>query len=245
VGSKRVPPQRTVSIATSTAQNDAGVFELNFRDERYMPFEGAGAISHWKLELPKTFQPFDYQTISDVILHINYTAEQNEALRKQVETDIATIEQRLKIGSLVRVFSLRHEFPTAFHTLLHSPTNTPVETEISDKFFPIFLAGRDLDVRTVRVALQTAMGQTINGVSISVDGEDKSEFNNDLGGLPATTLMSIPTTWPKGEHTFKVAIINAGNLGYEEAPPTNGSAVDPRKLTDIMLCVEYGLHKTV
>ena len=33
------------SIATSTAQNDDGLFELNFRDDRYLPFEGSGAIS--------------------------------------------------------------------------------------------------------------------------------------------------------------------------------------------------------
>ena len=49
-----VPPSRSVSIATSTAQNDAGVFELSFRDERYMPFEGLGAISRWRLSLPIT-----------------------------------------------------------------------------------------------------------------------------------------------------------------------------------------------
>ena len=39
------------AIAASSAQNDSGVFELNFRDERYLPFEGAGAISEWSLEL--------------------------------------------------------------------------------------------------------------------------------------------------------------------------------------------------
>ena len=32
----------TEAIATSTGQNDAGLFELNFRDERYLPFEYAG-----------------------------------------------------------------------------------------------------------------------------------------------------------------------------------------------------------
>jgi hypothetical protein len=31
--------------SNSTAQNEAGVFELSFRDERYMPFEGLGVIS--------------------------------------------------------------------------------------------------------------------------------------------------------------------------------------------------------
>ena len=39
------------AIAASSAQNDSGVFELNFRDERYLPFEGAGAVSEWSLEL--------------------------------------------------------------------------------------------------------------------------------------------------------------------------------------------------
>ena len=32
------------SIATSHGLNDGGLFEVNFRDERYLPFEGAGAI---------------------------------------------------------------------------------------------------------------------------------------------------------------------------------------------------------
>src|SRR5262249_42566749 len=36
------------SIVTSHAQNDGGLFELNFRDERYLPLEGAGAISRWR-----------------------------------------------------------------------------------------------------------------------------------------------------------------------------------------------------
>lgn len=44
--------QRNTSIASSNAQTDGGVFELNFRDERYVPFEKAGAISLWRLELP-------------------------------------------------------------------------------------------------------------------------------------------------------------------------------------------------
>ena len=33
---------RSMRVAVSSAQNDSGVFELNFKDERYLPFEGAG-----------------------------------------------------------------------------------------------------------------------------------------------------------------------------------------------------------
>lgn len=63
------------AVAVSSAQNDSGVFELNFKDERYLPFEGAGAISKWRLELP-TIRQYDYRTISDAIIHLKYTASE-------------------------------------------------------------------------------------------------------------------------------------------------------------------------
>ncbi len=71
------------SIATSHAQNDNGMFELNFHDERYLPFEGAGAVSRWRLELNAVFRQFDYETISDVILQLRYTAREGGERLKQ------------------------------------------------------------------------------------------------------------------------------------------------------------------
>ena len=73
------------SIATSNAQNDSGLFEFNFRDERYLPFEGSGVISEWELQLSTEaeLRRFDYSTISDVLLHINYTARENGGLFKE------------------------------------------------------------------------------------------------------------------------------------------------------------------
>jgi hypothetical protein len=55
-------------MVTSTAQNDSGLFELNLRDERRLPFEGAGAISNWRTELPNGVPQFDPETISDVVV---------------------------------------------------------------------------------------------------------------------------------------------------------------------------------
>ncbi len=40
------------SIVVSSGDNDSGLFEPNLRDERYLPFENAGVISEWRLELP-------------------------------------------------------------------------------------------------------------------------------------------------------------------------------------------------
>jgi hypothetical protein len=41
------------AIATSSGQADSGMFEVSFRDERYLPFEYAGAVSRWRIELPQ------------------------------------------------------------------------------------------------------------------------------------------------------------------------------------------------
>src|SRR5208337_1214084 len=69
----------TQSVATSTAQNDSGMFEVNFRDERYLPFEGAGAVSQWLISMPPDCNAFDFETITDVILNLRYTARDGGA----------------------------------------------------------------------------------------------------------------------------------------------------------------------
>lgn len=89
------------SIATSHGQNDSGIFELNFRDERYLPFENAGAISTWHLELPTELRQFDYNSLADIILHIKYTArEGGSGLKKlannSLQTQLNEIRQRLE-----------------------------------------------------------------------------------------------------------------------------------------------------
>ncbi len=64
----------TTTIAISSGRNDSGLFEPNLRDERWLPFEGQGAISTWNLVLDPRDNQFDCSTISDVILHVRYTA---------------------------------------------------------------------------------------------------------------------------------------------------------------------------
>jgi Tc toxin complex TcA C-terminal TcB-binding domain len=62
------------SIETSRGEDDSGLFSQNLDDERYLPFQGSGLIGQYRLELPTEFRNFDYNTISDVIFNIRYTA---------------------------------------------------------------------------------------------------------------------------------------------------------------------------
>lgn len=62
------------SIFITSGREDAGMFETNLRDERYLPFEGAGVVSRWQLEFPSDIAQFDRATITDMVLHLQYTA---------------------------------------------------------------------------------------------------------------------------------------------------------------------------
>jgi len=113
------------SIATSSAQGDHGMFELNFRDERYLPFEGAGAISTWHIQLNKDFPQFDFSTISDIIIHLNYTArEGGELLKSKAVTEFNNKMNDLALAEnnrgLFRVFDLKREYPDKLYKFFHS-----------------------------------------------------------------------------------------------------------------------------
>jgi hypothetical protein len=239
---KLVPPQKTVSIATSKAQNDAGVFELNFHDERYMPFEGAGAVeSRWTLELPASFRPFDYDTISDVVLTVNYTALDDPKLRMAVSGQLAQAEQAvadtLAKTPVARLFSLRQEFPVAFKALLASTPGTAVGFEIQLWHFPVFATsqGRRITVTKATLALKTAGGASVDGVQLLVDGEqvDGLAALEELGGLPAKALSGAFVKAVTGAHTIGVA--TAATL----APASPPAALDAAKVVDVLLYVEY------
>jgi hypothetical protein len=125
------------SIVTSSAQNDSGMFETNLRDERYLPFENSGVVSEWLLELPADVRQFDYDTISDVILHIRYTAREGGGLLRKGAVDnlTAAIDAAQAAGS-VRLFSVRHEFPSEWAKFLGQVPGAGDRNELAIKLRP-------------------------------------------------------------------------------------------------------------
>jgi hypothetical protein len=135
-----------MAIATSTAMRDAGMFELSFNDARYLPFEGAGAISRWRLELPSTLRPFDYATISDVVMHMSFTARDGGAeFKAAVETGLVSALNELAApgsgGTMSRLISLRHDFPDAWNQLISANVETPraCSLQLAKLLLPSFL----------------------------------------------------------------------------------------------------------
>lgn len=122
------------SVATSNGQNDSGLFQLDFRDERYLPFEGTGAISSWRFELPSEVQQFDYQSITDLIIHVKYTAREGGSSLKTLAEDtlvdkLKEIQQDLSKTGMHSYHSLRYEMPNEWNLLKTTGTSNVTVTK--------------------------------------------------------------------------------------------------------------------
>ena len=161
------PFQGSKMIATSSANNDGGQFELNFRDERYLPFEGAGAVdSEWVLELPGLFRSFDYDTISDVIFHLSYRSKYGDEVlfRTTVESGLTT-----KVGPLKRLVSLKEEFPDAWFQLESGAADTTIR--LTKKHFPFFVQSGSGAFQIGNATPYGANGPMKNSIQPTVDGD--------------------------------------------------------------------------
>lgn len=129
------------SITTSGAREDGGRFANDLREERFLPFEGAGAESTWTLDLPKPtdYPAFDYATISDVILHVRYTARQGVDPTK-VTAGLDALFQQANRAGLALLFSLRHDFPTQWSAFVTGAGN--FTATIRKDYFPYFTQGK-------------------------------------------------------------------------------------------------------
>jgi len=140
------PGFANTSITASSANNDGGQFELNFQDIRYLPFEGAGAVeSNWSLLLPTTIKTFDYETISDVIITLNYTAEFDPQYKEIVETNITNI---IEGNSFYKLLNLKQEFPEFFHRLINGDLNKILD--IQENIFPYYFKGKTKKIEAVQ-----------------------------------------------------------------------------------------------
>lgn len=106
VGTNMKMELNSEEIITSTGVNDPGVFEPNFGQPKYLPFEYVKADDGLELKLILDENTaFDLSTIADVVFHIRYTASNDPAsiFLNRPTNNPATIKQFM--------MSWRHDFP--------------------------------------------------------------------------------------------------------------------------------------
>jgi hypothetical protein len=103
-------------IAFSAPVMAGGVFELDTQPEMLLPFEAMGVDTAWELHLPRAANPFDFASIADVLLTVEYTALHSDDYRGQV---LQRPGATTRYGD--RPLSLRRDFPDQWYDL-HNPT---------------------------------------------------------------------------------------------------------------------------
>ena len=114
------------SVALSAPLNATGLFELDVQPEMLVPFESIGVHTAWEFRLPKPANPFDFNTIADVLITFDYTAFDSSVYRRQV------IENLNPVLSIDQPYSLRNQFPDQWYDLHHpEQTDTPMVIRFS------------------------------------------------------------------------------------------------------------------
>jgi hypothetical protein len=174
-------------LVTSGATNDGGMFETNLRDERFLPFEGTGTISTWNLALPAAVRTFDYMTISDVILHIRYTAREGGAQFAGAATK-ALLALLAPNGAAPQtlMFCLRYDFPTEWTAFVNGTGN--FATSLRKDYFPYMAQSGKITVD--QLALYAQNGAKV--VSVTPPGIDLAALSTALNGAAAAAALALP-----------------------------------------------------
>ena len=200
------------SIAASTGQNDSGVFELNFRDERYIPFEGAGTISKWRLELPKDFKQFDYDTISDVVMQMRYTSldggdKLKSAAGESVQNYIKSVEELSRQEGLFAAFDLRHDFPDEWYKAMNpaaGATERVLTLHNLHERLPVFTKGR-LPAKIVLVEAHLFTGASLPASALVLSqGAIEFDFEDPLAVGTMKSFAAKDIHRPLGDWQIKI-----------------------------------------
>lgn len=111
-------------VALSRSVNDSGLFQLNFQDERYLPFEGTGAVSTWRLELNGQPSAYDVATLTDVIIKLDYTALQGGDVFAADVKKLLKKREKSSENPLVgaTLLNLSREFSAEWNAFLANPS---------------------------------------------------------------------------------------------------------------------------
>jgi hypothetical protein len=226
-------PQATLirtpeSVALTSPVSATGVFDLDAQPDLLLPFEGSGVDTTWTFDLPQPANPFDFRSLADVVITVEYTAVDDPDYRDVV---LRRIEGDGRVAG-DRLMSLRTEFVDQFYELSNpaDPTVPRVVTlTLADTEFPDRLS--DLQVEQVAVALVAADGRTIPALPIGLQ-------HGGAGGTSTTIDGMVSTRRGNGGAWTSIAGSPVGDWTLS-LDPAAGALLDNGTLVDVLLDIGY------
>jgi hypothetical protein len=225
-------------VALTSPNNATGLFELEQQSDMLLPFEAMGVDTSWEFQMPKAANPFDYNSVADVIISIDYTALNDVDYRQQV---IRSLNRDL---SAERAFSLRNRIDEWYDLNNPSATATQIATSITVKRedFPPHIDSLSLTHVTVFVARADGESFEIPNVSLRFTPQGGTEvICPDI-----TTEQGVISSRRNGSNW--ASLISGKNpLGVWKLLLPNNTDVRSKfqdeKIDDILLVFTYN-HRT-
>jgi hypothetical protein len=211
-------------VGLTSPINASGVFDLDQQPDMLLPFEGNGVDTTWELELPQAANPFDFTTISDVIVTIEYTALADVDYRTQIVHSLNSNRAR----GADCLFSLARDFPDAWYTLNNPDpiTGRTVTINLRDVDFPPNIGG----LAVAGIAVQLVAATTVPDTAVSVT-------RGPLGGEATTTEGGAGTA--RGNAASWVPLCGASPVGTWQLGVADGAFPDTAILTDVVLLIRW------
>jgi hypothetical protein len=219
------------AVATSRPTADAGVFELRFDGDHFLPFEGAGAVSTFRIELQQADNAVDLSQLRDVVLSLAYTARAGGAALEAAAR--AHREKGLARGEMKPLpqhrVSVRRDLPEVWKILAQAKPGQ--ETEASLPLDVERLSGRfrGLDVRVERATLFAHARRPLAADALRLR----------LAGIPVTAWAPA---WP-GSHTLRASAEVAGKPGSWKFAVAATGGLLPELVDDLVLLFELRARK--
>ena len=225
------------SIALSAPSQESLLFELDSQSEMLLPFEGMGVDTSWEIRLPKAANQFDYRTLANVLITIEYTALDSFDYRQQV---IQELDSNI---SADRPFSFRNELADQWYDL-HNPdqTATPmaVQFETRRQGFPPNIGGLKIQHVVLYFALANS-GEDEDITKIVADLHFTKQGSPGLWGGSQSIDGIISTR--KGNAGSWTAMIGKSPFGNWELALSNTEEMKSRfkneEIEDILFVITY------
>lgn len=258
---------REQSVVLSGSQDDGGVFQLDLKDARYLPFERRGLLSMWTLALAGssgyTKKQLDWASITDVVVTVRYTAREGGDVLGAAAggTAAATIKTALNLipggrtigdGTTVsmglqRVFSAKRDFPDEwFETTSATNPAFAFSAAISTALFPYFAQACTITTQRIRCYLvmssPAAPGDAGGGTPIGTLtlGSADPHVDQDEDTVPDTLAWSYASGANYGLPALNVRLESAVTLTSTEVElALSGWTATLANLADLLIIVDY------
>jgi hypothetical protein len=198
---RRVMVRRDPETIGLTSPHDAtGLFDLipDSQPELLLPFEGTGVDTVWRFDLPKAANWFDYSTIADVLLTIEYTALNSFDYRQQV---IQTLDPQV---SLDRPFSFSQQFPDQWYDLSNPDQSATPMVVVFDTARGDFLPNiSELTIQQLLLYFAPSNGQPVEIQGTQLQFKNSSD-QIPVGGSADSVDSVISTREPNGANWLPI-----------------------------------------